>query len=269
MTRTSLRLPARLPMQLPGRLLLAAMLAALLSAAAFAAPPLTFVMQVFPPFNDVKDGQPVGVFPDVLRAVCAAMQTACKLDVYPWRRAYALAQGGMADGILLLLKTPQREEIFYMGVPVIQSSYVLYAQQQNPLRYTGPADLAGYTIGAYGPSGTSYAATDLIQSIPDARLETEMDNPTALRKLRLGRYGAKGAVFINHDLALHLMKLEGDAGLKQVGEVQKVEYYIGLSRKKMPQQQADLFHATLRQLQRDGTVAAIAHKHGLKAAAPN
>ncbi|WP_082552003.1 ABC transporter substrate-binding protein [Massilia sp. Root351] len=264
MTRTCSR-PSLRPTRLP---LLAVLLSALLPAAALAAPPLTFVMQVFPPFNDVKGGQPVGVFPEVLREVCAAMQTECKLEVYPWRRAYALAQSGMADGILLLLKTPQREQIFHMGAPVIQSSYVLYAQQQNPMRYTGPADLAGYTIGAYGPSGTSYAATDLIQAIPDARLEVEMDNPTALRKLRLGRYGAKGAVFINLDLALHLMKQEGDAGLKQVGEVQKVEYYIGLSRKKMSVRQAELFHATLRQLQRDGTVAAIARKHGLKAAAP-
>lgn len=259
MTRTSLR-----PRMLP---LLAALLSSLVPAVGRAAPPpLTFVMQVFPPFNDVKGGQPVGVFPDILRAVCSAMQTQCKLDVYPWRRAYALAQGGKVDGILLLLKTPEREEIFHLGAPVIQSAYVLYAQQHNPVRYTAPADLAGYTIGAYGPSGTSYAAAELVQHIPGARMEVEMDNPTALRKLRLGRYGAKGAVFINQDLALHLMTQEGDAGLKQVGEVQKVEYYIGLSRKKMTEEQAELFHATLRQLQRDGTVAAIAHRHGLKPA---
>lgn len=266
MTRTSLR-PGIGPRMLP---LLAALHAPFLPAAAHAAPPppLTFVMQVFPPFNDLKAGQPVGVFPDILREVCAAMRTECKLEVYPWRRAYALAHGGMVDGILLLLKTPEREEVFHLGAPVIESAYVLYAQQHNPLRYTAPADLAGYTIGAYGPSGTSYAAGDLLRQIPGARLEVEMDNPTALRKLRLGRYGPKGAVFINQDLAQHLMRQEGDAGLKQVGEVQQVEYYIGLSRKKMPAQQAELFHATLRQLQRDGKVAAIAHRHGLKAAPP-
>lgn len=249
--------------------LLAVLSSALAPLAHAAPPPLTFVMQVFPPFNQVKDGQPAGAFPDILREICAAMQTQCKLDIYPWRRAYALAQGGLADGILLLLKTPERDGIFHMGAPVLLSSYVLYAQQHNPLRYTGPADLAGYTISAYGPSGTSYAAADLVQRIPDARLEVEMDNPTALRKLRLGRYGARSVVFINHDLALQLIKQEGGTGLKQVGEVQKIEYHIGLSRKKMSEQQADLFHATLRQLQRDGTVAAIAHKYGLKAAPPN
>ncbi|CAN7403157.1 ABC transporter substrate-binding protein [Pseudoduganella sp. LjRoot289] len=227
--------------------------------------PMTFAMQVFPPFIIHENGQQSGFFPDTLRAVCTAMHASCTMEVYPQRRAYAMALGGGVDGILMLLNTPQRQVDLYMGPAIVQTAYALYAQQQNPVRYSVPADLAGYTVAAYGPSGTSYAAEGLVNRIPGARLEVEIDNPTALRKLRMGRYGPKAVVFINHDLALHLMKPEGDAGLKQVGELQKIEYHIGLSRKKLPQQQVDTFHATLQQLLRDGTIAAIAKKYGLKA----
>lgn len=152
-----------------------------------------------------------------------------------------------------------------MSPPIIQTSYSLYAQQQSPVHYSSPADLAGYTVAAYGPSGTSYAAEGLVQRVQGARLEVEIDNPTALRKLRMGRYGPKAVVVINHDLALQLMKPEGDAGLKQVGELQKIEYHIGLSRKKLPLQQVEAFNAALTQLLRDGTIAAIAKKYGMKA----
>lgn len=227
--------------------------------------PMTFSMQIFPPFISVENGRQSGFFPDTLRAVCAAMHASCTMEVYPWRRAYALALGGGVDGILMLLNTPQRQVDLYMTPAIIQTSYSLYAQQQNAVRYTSPADLAGYTVAAYGPSGTSYAAEGLVNRIPGGRLEVEMDNPTALRKLRMGRYGAKAVVVINHDLALQLMKPEGDAGLRQVGELQKIEYHIGLSRKKLPPQQVEAFNATLTQLLRDGTIAAIAKKYGLKA----
>ena len=229
--------------------------------------PMTFAMQVFPPFITNDNGRQAGFFPDTLRAVCAAMHATCTMEIYPWRRAYAMVLSGSVDGILMLLNTPQRQVDLYMSPAIIQTSYALYAQQQNALRYSVPSDLTGYTVAAYGPSGTSYAAEGLVQRAPGARLEVEIDNPTALRKLRMGRYGAKAVVVINHDLALQLMKPEGDTGLKHVGELQKIEYHIGLSRKKLPQQQVDAFNTTLTDLLRDGTVAAIAKKYGLKAVA--
>lgn len=230
---------------------------------------MTFVMQEFPPFVQNDKGRPSGPFPDILRAVCGALQAECKQEVYPWRRANAMAQSGAVDGILMILKTPQREAAYHIGPPLMQSSYVLYAQQQTALNYRTPQDLAGYTVGAYGPSGTSFSAAQLVKRVPGARLEVEIDNPTALRKLRMGRYGSKAVVVINLELAQYLMQPEGDAGLKQVGELQKTDYHIGLSRKKMSQPQAEAFNAALLQLLRDGTVAAIAKKYGLTAAPAN
>ena len=232
-------------------------------------PSMFFVMQFFPPFIYGSTDQPIGAFPETLQAVCAKLQAQCKLSIFPWRRAYAMAESGTADGLLLLLKTRQRENDFFLTSAVFQSAYVMYVQQQNTVRYSGPTDLTGYTVAAYGPSGTSVAADELTQRAPDTRLIVEIDNQTALRKLRQGRYGTKGLVVINRDLAQFLLHQDAQAGLRVVGELQNTEYHIGLSRRRMSQEQADKFNAALRQLQQDGTINAIAQKYGLKAAPPN
>jgi polar amino acid transport system substrate-binding protein len=229
-------------------------------------PALVFVMQPFPPYTATENGQPSGFFADVMHEVCNSMQARCRIEIYPWRRALAMTMGGGVDGALMVRKTPERLLALHFSPAIVQSSYVLYAQQQSTLRYAGPADLAGYTVAAYGPSGTSRAAEALVQKIPGARFQLEIDNQTALRKLRSGRYGKKAVVVINKDLGQYLLRQEGGAALKQIGELEPVEYYIALSRKRLPQQQVERFNSILLERMRDGTVAAIARKYGLKAA---
>lgn len=228
----------------------------------------TFVMQPFPPITTGATGKPDGFFPEVLQAVCGAVKIQCRSMVYPWRRAYAMMTGGSADGMLMLLKTPDRAAAFNMGPPVLQSAYVMYAAPGNQVRYKSPADLAGYTLAGYGPSGTSVATEELGRMVPNSRVEMEVDNQTALRKLRLGRYGSKAVVVINQELGRFLLNQEGDAGLRQIGELKRTEYYIGLSRTRMPPELAERFNQALRVLLRDGTIGAIAQKYQLKAAPP-
>lgn len=259
-----------LPRSLPRILQLCLQLSPLLAVAlpADAAPPqvLTFVMQPFPPLTTNGTNQPDGFFPAVLQAVCASIKVECKAEVYPWRRAFAMMSGGTADGMLMMLKTPERTAAFNIGPAVLQSSYVLYAAPGNTLTYTGPADLAGYTVAGYGPSGTSIAAQELGRQAPNSRVEIEVDNQTALRKLRQGRYGNKAVVVINRELGRFLLKQDGDAGLRQIGELKRADYYIGLSRTRLTPELAERFHQAVRQLQRDGTINAIAQRFDVKAA---
>ena len=255
----------KLPLQLRMLSLLLPLMTAL-SAGAAQPQVLTFVMQPFPPLTTNGTNKPDGFFPEVLQAVCASIKIECKAEVYPWRRAFAMMSGGTADGMLMLLKTPERTVAFNMGPPVLQSAYVLYTAPGTTVRYTSPDDLAGYTVAGYGPSGTSVAAEELGRLAPNSRVEIEVDNQTALRKLRQGRYGGKAVVVINKELGRFLLKQDGDAGLRQIGELKKTEYYIGLSRTRMPPELAERFNQALRQLLRDGTINAIAQKFDVKAA---
>jgi polar amino acid transport system substrate-binding protein len=238
-------------------------------ATAAEAAPMSFVMQSFPPFAFEQDGKIQGPFPELVLEVCKAMNTSCKLAVYPWRRALRLAESGAVDGILVVQKLSERENRFYLTEPVIRSSYGLYVPQDSSLHDFSPVQLPGYTVAAYGPSATSQAANDVLKSSAAADLVMEIDNLTVLRKLAAQRYGAKGAAVVNVDVANYLIKQDKLAQVRLIGEIRQIEYVIGLSKRSVTALQAERFGATLHRLMEDGTVKAIADKYEMRMVAPS
>jgi polar amino acid transport system substrate-binding protein len=230
---------------------------------------MTFVMQSFPPFAFEEQGQAQGPFPEALFAVCEAMKVDCRLTVYPWRRALRLAENGSVDGILAIQKIDDRAQHFYLTDAVMYSSYGLYVSQGSALHDASAAHLAGYTVGAYGPSATSRAAAEMLKSVPSARLELELDNLTVLKKLSAQRYGEKGAAVVNVDVANYLIKQDGLTRLKLTGEIRQIAYMIGLSKNRVSRAQAQRFRTALRRLRDNGTLQKIAEKYGLRAARPS
>ncbi len=225
---------------------------------------MTFVMEPFPPFIVLDKGVASGPFPDVVRAVCAQIQAQCKFESLPWRRAYVMAEMGNVDGIFILVHTPEREKDFYFGDPVIQSAYALYTRKTSALNYAAAKDLSGYTIAAYGPSSTSSNAEEIAKHAPGMRLEIEVDNQAVIRKLDGGRYAEPAAAFINRDVAQLMIAQQKIVTLRFAGEAKRVDYSIGLSRKRLTPEQAERFNGALRELIRRGTVKFIAEKYGLK-----
>jgi len=228
---------------------------------------MTFLIDDFPPFSVDENDRASGPFPEIVLKVCASLKLACELKFHPWRRAQWLAETGRVDGLFVMLRTPAREAQYYFSGPIIQTSYSVFAPRGSALKYQRPDDLRGYTIGVYGPAGTSAAAERVVaQLTPAPQLVLEMDNPTALHKLLAGRYGERGAVIVNTDLCHWILGREHIDDVKWVGEIQKVDYQIALSRKKLSQHQADTFFAALRALIDSGQARAIVEKYGLKPA---
>jgi polar amino acid transport system substrate-binding protein len=230
---------------------------------------MTFVMQSFPPFVFEEQGKIQGPFPEAVFAVCEAMKVDCRLTVYPWRRALRLAENGSVDGILVIQKMDDRVQSFYLTDPVMYSSYGLYVHQSSALNDVSAEHLAGYTVGAYGPSATSRAAAKMLKSVPNSRLELEIDNLTVLKKLSAQRYGEKGAALVNVDVANYLTKQDGLTRLKLAGEIRPIAYLIGLSKSRVSSTQAQRFRTVLRRLRDNGTLQKIAEKYGLRAARPS
>jgi polar amino acid transport system substrate-binding protein len=230
--------------------------------------PMTFVMQSFPPFAFEQGSRIQGPFPELVLDVCKAMNTSCKLAVYPWRRALRLAENGAVDGILVVQKLSQRESSFYLTEPVIHSSYGLYVSRDSDLQDFSSMQFPGYTIAAYGPSATSQTASDMLKSSSATGLMMEIDNLTVLRKLAAKRYGAKGAAVVNVDVANYLIKQGNLTQVKLIGEIRQIEYVIGLSKRRVSEQQAKRFSATLHRLMEDGTVKAIADKYEMRMVVP-
>lgn len=227
---------------------------------------MTFVMDPFPPFTYEVNGVASGPMSDMLRAICEAINASCQLKTYPWRRALKMAEEGEVDGIYAVARIPEREEHFYVSRPVIESAYGVFVPESSTLKYRAPSDLSGYTVGAYGPSAASKALEGIAQVVPTLTMVVEIDNTTLLRKLSVRRYGKLGAAVANVDVGNHLIAQEQIAGLKVAGIVSKIEYSIGLSRKKVTPLRAQQFDAALEALAKTGKLDAIAAHYGVTAA---
>jgi polar amino acid transport system substrate-binding protein len=226
---------------------------------------MTFVMENFPPYIVDDHGRGAGPFPEVVRAVCDSMKIRCTLRLLPWRRAYAMAEMGSVDGIFVLGRTKERERIFHFSPPVFESSFAIISS--NPaFAYSGPQDLRGYTVATYGPSAVSKQMQELAKTVPNMRLMIEIDNPSVLRKLRAGRYGAAAVAVMNREVGLQLIAQENLTGLRLVANYMPISYGIGFSRKRVSEKQAGEFNQALGELTKRGTVKSIADKYGLKAA---
>ena len=228
---------------------------------------MTFLMQPFPPMIRDDNGVARGPMPEMMHKLCAAMKVDCILKFNPWRRALQAGEVGEVDGLLGLVRLPERENKFYLSPPLIQGSYAVFARRKQAGLYRASSDLAGHTIGVYGPSGTELVAHRAAEAVqPRAVVIREISNETALKKLRGGRYGEFGVAIVNRDLGnAMLTQLQIDDVVPTI-DLEKAYYVIGLSKQKYTPEQAEKMFATLQQLIRSGALRGIAENYGMKAA---
>jgi polar amino acid transport system substrate-binding protein len=230
---------------------------------------MLFLMQDYPPFVVNDNGRASGPYVDIVLRACAMVARPCTLKFMPWRRAQWDVEHGQADGLFVVLRTPEREAKYYFSLPLISASFAFFVREASPLRYAEPQDAAGWTVGVFGPSGSSHMASTLADTIvPRPQVIFEIDHITALKKLQAGRYGERGAVFLNAELGRALMGKYHLHGLKIAGELPPSAHHVGLSRIKLSPAEADRFLGALRELADNGTVAQIARNYGMKAAPP-
>ena len=141
---------------------------------------MTFLMQPFPPMIRDDNGVARGPMPEMMHKLCAAMKVDCILKFNPWRRALQAGEVGEVDGLLGLVRLPERESKFYLSPPLIQGSYAVFARRKQAGLYRASSDLAGHTIGVYGPSGTELVAHRAAEAVqPRAAVIREISNETA------------------------------------------------------------------------------------------
>ncbi|WP_309109547.1 transporter substrate-binding domain-containing protein [Pseudomonas sp. Q2-TVG4-2] len=235
----------------------------------------TFVTEDFPPFTyraepfshtDAGAHQAKGPLVEIVQAVCSRLRQDCSIKVHPWRRALRQAEQGEADGIFTVVRSPQRERAFHITRMLVTSRYSVFARDGSAFVYSQPGDLAGRVIGVYGPSGTSYVLSQRIEPVSDVQIHLTASNRRLLQMLYSGRFGEHGLAVLNQDVAWHLIREEQLDGLYEAGELARVSYGIGLSRKRFSEAQFQAFERALDALIADGTVSGILRRHQLEAA---
>ncbi len=241
-----------------------------LSAAAVLAQPreMRFVTEALPPYSHVAEGRAAGPLVDVLQAACARLAWHCSVEILPWRRALRVAQAGEVPGLFAIVTPPATRPRFHVSPPVVDARYVLFARSANVLQFSGDAgQLAGRTLGVYGPSAAEDALRALVQGVPGARAEIEADNLTVLRKLAAGRYGEGGLALANEAVAQQLIRDEALGGLRVAGVVKSFGYAFGLNRERVTVADAQAFAQALQGLCDSGRTAELLRPYALPASA--
>jgi polar amino acid transport system substrate-binding protein len=242
----------------------AVMLATLLgSANAANSEVIEFVSESVPPYSTIVDGKPGGPFTDIVLSVCKRIEMRCNIKALPKRRLEATVEAGLTQGQYPIVRTPERESLYYFEAPVVDTEYAFYAMKGGAFRYSTPADLAGRTVVAYGPSGTSQTLKRLLANVPSAHVQLEIDNVT-LRKLAGGRYTSDGIIMLNRQVAEYLQAQQHIDRIENVGIAAKVQYYIGLSKKTTPPELAQRFFDGFDAVSRSGELRDILARYRLE-----
>lgn len=240
------------------------------------AQPVRIVTEDFPPFQTLQNSSIQGPMYSVMRQICKEAKLDCTFELMAWKDTYKQAVEGDADVVFsILLEVPERADLFYLSPSIVNTSYSFFVTSRNPWVYSGVSSLDGMTVGAYGPSGTSIVAEEVAakrvaMGFPPLPLIIEPSIVLSYQNLITGKYGANGAVVVNKEVGMAMLKKHSIIGPKEAGEIKKITYGFGVSRKsKNPMIKPVEIHArmteALERMQKRGDVLDTLRFYGLKA----
>ncbi len=230
---------------------------------------LTFTTQDFPPFSYNINGVVSGPAVDIIRRVCAEMNTQCSFRLLPWARAQNEVRSGKANGMFVIGWNERRAKWVHFTPPIMNTEYGIFVNIDNSLKFGESSDIAGYKVGVYGPSNTSNSlnkirtkmAKDGLKAIA---VDMRPDDESGFKKLALGRLDA---VFSNRDVGLALIaKLGLMDKIRYSGSQRKLKYYIGFSMAHNDKKVLETFDAAFIKLHQSGEVKKILDKHAMEVA---
>src|SRR5690606_33414885 len=77
-----------------------------------------------------------------------------KWEFYPWARSMHLAERGERAGTAVWLRSPERERLFFISDPVVESTYCFFHRKDRPLDWQQVSDLKDVRLG--GAIGYDY-----------------------------------------------------------------------------------------------------------------
>ncbi|WP_026259383.1 substrate-binding periplasmic protein [Uliginosibacterium gangwonense] len=225
-------------------------------------PPLRLVTLDYPPYIMQDANGAKGVVVDLVREVFARMNRQINIEFYPWVRATALVEAGVADAIFTIKPTPQREA--YMIFPresILAQDYVFFIRKDSPYRFNGDfQSLATARIGvvlhtSYSSRFDTAAAQGVFNRI-DAASSYELN----FRMLLAHRVDA---VICSRLVGWqYLVGMQGaDQAMVSGPPVETTVSYLAFSRKPGAEQLAAQFDQIVAKMKADGSFADIMQRY--------
>jgi len=166
-----------------------------------------------PPFMYQHQGQPQGLYPQMLQAIFARLGEPLQIQPMPWKRALLRGAGGEV-GIGGIYRNAERIKVFDYSAPIFEERLMLYVHQDRPFVFGQVGDLHGKRIGVI--RGWSYTE-DFDQAARSGQILAQegSSDEANLRKLASGRLDAVVAIELAGQRLLQLPGLEHLTALPQ------------------------------------------------------
>ncbi|QEL55302.1 substrate-binding periplasmic protein [Chromobacterium paludis] len=223
-----------------------------------AEPPLELVTLQYPPYEYLDGVEVKGFVVNVVREAFHRLGRPIHVTVYPWGRSLAMVEGGQADAIFTVYKTPEREALLDYSHQVLMPQTVsLFALKDSAIPFDGDLRaLAGLRFGVV--RAVSYGAVfDAAVKAGSIRIadvaasgEQNMDKLLARRFdiLVSNRYGA-------WDIA---RRRRAEGRIRELQPpLEEIPSYIAFSRKPQLAGLRDRFDAVLQAMKQDGSYQRI------------
>ncbi len=228
---------------------------------------LKFTTQDFAPFNYEIDGVVSGPAADIIRRICAEMNTTCSFRMLPWIRAQQEVRSGRANGMFIIGWNEKRAKWVHFTPPIMNTEYGIFVKNDNPLKFNKLSDIKGYRIGVFGPSNTSNSLEKIRakmgkDGLKAISIDMRPDDESGFKKLALGRIDA---VFSNRDVGHALIaKLGLKDRIRYSGAQRKLKYFIGFSMAHNDKNVLQAFDAAYRRLHKSGEVKIILDRYSME-----
>jgi polar amino acid transport system substrate-binding protein len=109
---------------------------------------LNIVTEEYPPYNYTQNGKVTGVSTEVVEAVLEVSGLKGKIAVYPWKRAYVMAENDPNTLIYSMGRTPEREAKFkWVGVVAPYDVYLFSLNSRKDIHIKTLDDAKKYKSG--------------------------------------------------------------------------------------------------------------------------
>lgn len=215
----------------------------------------TLVTEDYPPFNIVnpKTGEVTGLSTEKVQELMRRSGDKYTITAYPWARSIQMAQNNPDTCVFSTSRTPGREQLYKWVGPLVKNNWVIFARADDTRHPKNLEDLRIYTIGSY--RNDAIAEYFSLKGFNTELASTEADNP---RKMLAGRFDfwASGEL-----LGWEILKQQGLTRIVvQLFTFNQTEMYLACHTG-MSQVKIDKWNQILKDMDRDGTSAAIEKKY--------
>lgn len=235
-------------------------------------PTILLNTQNFAPFHyqGIRRGEVDGPVPQIVRLVCREAGINCRIILYDdWRRAQENVKNGLADGMFVIAWNSRRAQWLHRSSALIETEYGLFVRDDDDLQFKEaleqPIIMEGYTVGVYGPSGTSNSLVKLKVAFENKdvtlQINMEADDKPLFEKLSLSK--GRFAVYTNRIVAESIIKGLGLSNIRYAGKHRSLSYYVGFSKQRVPLTLVEKFNQAYARMIDQGEIRSIMANHSM------